>query len=77
MKATVRPLENYRILRDAIDVYCTSARLSLFPDDAIAACGFWSATHLYRLSRRSKGTNKTPIIDPRSTEIGATNDDGR
>jgi hypothetical protein len=30
----------HRILRDGIDVHCTSARLSLFLDDAIAACGF-------------------------------------
>ena len=48
--------------------------LSIFLDDAIAACGFQSATHLCRLFRRRKGTDKSPIVDPRSAEIGTAND---
>ena len=48
--------------------------LSIFLDDAIAARGFQSATHLCRLFRRRKGTDKSPIVDPCGAEIGATND---
>ena len=47
---------------------------SILLDDAIAPCGFQSATHLCRLFRRRKWTDKSPIIDPRSAEIGTAND---
>ena len=48
--------------------------MSIFLDDAIAAYRFYSAAHFCGLFRRRKGTDKSPIVDPRGTEVGATND---
>ena len=47
-----------------------SPRMSIFLDNAIAACSFQSAAQLCGLFRGREGTDKRPIVNAPGTEIG-------
>ena len=63
-----------RSARAPIGAQSVSPRMSIFQDDAIAACSFQSAAQLCGLLRRRKGTDKSPVVGARGAEIGAAND---